>query len=52
MVLVICRGGYCFESNALLAKALASLGFEVYNVAAKNVPEGFEHADPHMVRNA
>ena len=31
------RGGYCFESNSLLAKALAALGFEIYCVAANNV---------------
>lgn len=47
-----CRGGYCFENNALLAKALASLGFDVYSVAAKNVPEDFDYSDPHAVRSA
>lgn len=49
---MICRGGYCFENNALLAKALASMGFDVYNVAAKNVPEDFDYSDPHAVRSA
>ena len=34
---VASRGGYCFESNSLLAKALAALGFEVYCAAASNV---------------
>ncbi|CAL5220030.1 g1976 [Coccomyxa viridis] len=32
-------GGYCYESNNLLAKALKTLGFEVYSVGARNVDE-------------
>ena len=34
-----CRGGYCFESNGLLAEALVGLGFEVYCVAGRNLIE-------------
>ena len=34
-----CRGGYCFESNSLLAEALVGLDFEVYCVAGRNLIE-------------
>ena len=37
--LLCCRGGYCYESNNLLAKALKALGFDVYSVGARNVDE-------------
>lgn len=38
-LLLECRGGYCFESNNLLAGALIGLGFEVYCVAGRNLSE-------------
>ena len=38
-LLLCCRGGYCYESNNLLAKALKTLGFDVYSVGARNVDE-------------
>ncbi len=40
-----CRGGYCYESNNLLAKALKTLGFDVYSVGARNVDEKSAEVD-------
>ncbi|MEJ8575036.1 arylamine N-acetyltransferase [Microbaculum marinum] len=46
------RGGYCFEHNALLQRALAALGFSVTGLAARvvmNLPPDTVTARTHMV---
>ena len=45
-----CRGGYCFESNGLLAEALVGLGFEVYCVAGRNLIESLHCKSKLQVR--
>ena len=34
---LLCRGGYCFETNMLLAQALKYAGFELYTAAGRVV---------------
>ncbi|WP_438007171.1 arylamine N-acetyltransferase [Sorangium sp. So ce321] len=46
------RGGYCYEQNGLLARALRALGFEVRGLAARvrwGVPEGETRPRSHML---
>ena len=45
-----CMGGYCFESNCLLAEALVGLGFEVYCVAGRNLIESLHCKSELQVR--
>lgn len=40
---VCCRGGYCFETNGLLAHALRASGFLLYTAAARVVMERPKH---------
>ena len=49
-VLLRYRGGYCFESNSLLAEALIGLGFEVYCVAGRNLIECSPYKTKQQVR--
>lgn len=47
------RGGYCYEQNGLLARALSALGFEVRGLAARvrwgAAPEGEARPRSHML---
>lgn len=46
------RGGYCFEQNLLLSRALTELGFDVTGLAARvlwNAPENTAGARSHML---
>lgn len=44
-----CRGGYCFESNSLLAEVLVGLGFDVYCVAGRNLIENLHCTSKQQV---